>query len=273
MKHFIAIVFCLIMSMGLCAQSRHQKRPAKFLASGDTIKAMTILNKKIEKHSDDADLYLYRGKIKLERKDFGAAMIDFNSFCSLNGTCGEAGYLKSWTLYQQGNYRAAIEQLSSHTRVQPSSNAFLYLGLSHLKLGNHQPALGAFERATQIEPSNYTAVYNAALAAYKTDDAALSTRYFEQATNLLPSDFDAWFGLGMALNASQKFEESNKILRQALAISPNNGSALFNIGLNYFELGDKDQACSYWTKAEISGNLASTPSLERHCREKASTTH
>lgn len=273
MKYLAVVITLMLLSIGLMAQSRHQKRPAKFLAAGDTVKAITILNKKIAKFSDDADLYLYRGKIKLNRNDLGAAMVDFNTFCSLNETCGETAYLKSWILYQQGNYKGAITQLSDVTRKQPSSTAYLYLGLSHLKVTNYGPAFGAFERSIELDPKNYSAVYNAGLAAYKNEDPSSAIKYFEIATNLLPSDFDAWFGLGLALNASQAFEESNKALRQALAVSPGDGSSLFNIGVNYFELDHQDQACKYWTRAQEVDNLAATPSLERHCQVKEATGH
>lgn len=273
MKRLMIGIVCIALGTELDAQSRHQKRPAKFFAAGDTIKAMTVLNQKIAKHTDDADLYLYRGKIKLERNDLSAAMADFNTFCILNSTCGEAGYLKSWILYQQGNYKGAIEQLSDYTRKQPSANAFLYLGLSHLRMNNYNPAFGAFERSVELESTNYNAVYNAGLAAYKADNASMAVSYFEKATHLLPSDFDAWFGLGLALNATQSFGESNKALRQALAVSPDNSGALFNIGLNYYELGNKKQACSYWGKAQNAGSLPATLSLERHCPEKEAKAH
>ncbi len=273
MRSFLLVLFVVLCSSNSFGQSRHRKKPMKHFAAGDTVKAMTILNQKIDKHSDIADLYLYRGKIKLERNDLNAAMADFNTFCSLNSTCGEAGYLKSWILYKQGNYRAAVEQLSEQTRTRPTAEAFLYLGLSHIQLKNYGPALGAFEKSLELDPTNYLATYNTGLAAYRESQFSLAQHYFEQATNILPSDYDAWYGLGLTQNAGGYLEESNKSYRQALAITPEDGGSLFNIGVNYFGLGDLEQACSYWGKAEAAGNLAATPSLERHCQEKEATTH
>ena len=273
MRYSVILWSILLFSQFAIGQSRHTKRPERLFVKGDTIKGITVLNKKIDKHQQDAYLYLYRAKFKIERGDLNAAMVDLNSFCVLNKTCGEAGLLKSWILYRQGNYKAAIEQLTDYTRIYDSSDGFLYLGLCHLQLKNYGPAQGAFEHAAEMDPQNHIAVYNAGLAAYRNMQYDVAESHFDKATNLLPSDYDSWFGLGIAQNAKMEFEDSNKALRQSLAVNPNSGEALFNIGLNYFELGNKDQACSYWKKAENAGNLASKLSLERHCEEKATTSH
>lgn len=267
------IVFLVLQVFIAEAQTRHLKKVNKYLDQNDTVAAMKQLNKMIAKHSVEAALYLKRAQLKISRGDLSPALIDLNSFCTYNQTCGEALFLKGLICYRQQNYHAAIGHLSDYSRKHDDPNGWIYLGLSHLNLSNFEVAQNAFSKALENEPGNFNAHYNAGLAAYKQGEFKKSLDYFSAATNLFPASVDAWIGLGLSYTAQASFEASNKALRQAIAIEPNHGAALYNIGVNYHGMDDHESACSYWTRAKEAQSQAALVALERYCSETADKGH
>ena len=271
----IVMIATLLSCLGLMAtaQSRYLKKVDKFMLLGDSVKAVNHLNKMIGKHASTADLYLRRAQIKMDRGDLNPAMVDLNTFCSLNQTCGEATYLKGIIRYRQSDYHGAVEFFSDYSRKHEHLNAWMYLGLTHLKLKNYQIAENAFTKAIAIDSENYLALYNAGLASYSYSEYDKASEYFTLATKRIPGDIDSWLGLGLAQSALGDFSESNKSLRQALGIQPENGSVLYNIGVNYHGLGDSDQACSYCKRAKLTLNHPAEVAIEQYCSETADKGH
>jgi tetratricopeptide (TPR) repeat protein len=255
------------------AQSRYLKKVDKFMLLGDSVKAVNHLNKMIGKHPSAADLYLRRAQMKMDRGDLNPAMVDLNSFCSLNQTCGEAAFLKGIIRYRQDDFHGAVEYFSDYSRKHDDVNAWMYLGLTHLNLKNYQIAENAFTKVLDIDSKNYLALYNAGLAAYNYSEFDKASEYFTLATTRLPGDIDSWLGLGLAQSAQGDFTDSNKSLRQALGVQPDNGSVLYNIGVNYHGLGDSEQACNYWERAQKVKNLAAELAIEQYCSETADKGH
>jgi tetratricopeptide (TPR) repeat protein len=252
----------------LNAQKSLLKKVDKYLVAKDTSKALTHLNKQIVKHPTEGSLYLKRAEVKIERGDLDPAMVDLNTYCSLEKRCEKATYLKGIIRYKQQDYHGAIEHFSEFSKNSENENGWMYLGLCHLAMQNFQVAQNAFERCLEVNPENFNAIYNAGLAAYQDERYVTAIEFFVKATQMNGESLPAWIGLGLSQNGYSKFEQSNLSLRNALAIQPNNGSALYNIGVNYYNLNDTQNACEYWQRAEKSASLPAQLALEQFCQEK-----
>ncbi|GAB5538744.1 MAG: hypothetical protein Salg2KO_08470 [Salibacteraceae bacterium] len=242
------------------------RKPVRLLSKGDTAKAMSTINKRIDRHPRTEDLYKLRAETKQHRGDLTEAMVDYNTFCSLSQSrCSEVALNKAHLMYHQKLYQYALEHYNSIPKTQQTPEVLLQNGLCNEKLGRSINALGAFTKALGNDADNFSAAYNAGRIAYKLDKHELAEEYFSKATHLLPGDYDAWLGLGITRYNLQRYEDSNKALRQALAIRNEDARVLYNMGVNYYHLNEHDLCCTYWNRAIQSGSLAAEIETERYC--------
>jgi len=250
------------------AQSKYLIKVDKSLAASDTVKAIKQLNKYISKKPDQAELYLKRAKLKIERGDYDPAMVDLNSFCSLNRICGEAEYLKGIVRFKQHDYNGAIAHLSEHTKIRDHAQAWLYLALSHMWLQNYPLAINGFQKSLEIDQNQPLAYYNAGLASFYTDNFSNAAMFFGKALELSPNDTDIKIARANALMQQKLYAESNSLLREINIGDKNYPAALYNIGVNYFNLNEKDLACDYWVQAKEIGHLQAEDATARHCEKR-----
>ena len=250
------------------AQSKYVVKVHKYLAAGDTVKAIKNLNKYISKKPELAELYLKRAKLKIDRGDYDPAMVDLNSFCSLNRICGEAEYLKGIVRFKQRDYNGAIAHLSEYTKIRDHAQAWFYLALSHMWLQNYPLAINGFQKSIQIDGNQPLAYYNAGLASFYTDNFSNAAMFFEKALELSPNDTDIKIARANALMQQKLYTESNALLREISIGDKNYPAALYNIGVNYFNLNEKDLACDYWVQAKEIGHLQAEDATERHCEKR-----
>lgn len=265
---FWIFIVLLLTSSNSVAQSKYAQKVDKYLSTGDTAKALKKLNKFIAKKPEATDLYLKRAKLKMERGDYDPAMVDLNSFCSLNRICGEAEYLKGLVRFKQHDYNGAIAHLSEYTKMKDHAPAWFYLALSHMWLQNYPLAINGFQKSIDIDGNQPLAYYNAGLASFYSDNFANAALLFAKALELTPNDSDIKIARANALMQLKKFAESNTLLREVGMEDKNYRIALFNIGVNYFSLNEKDLACDYWVQAKELGHLQAEDATERHCEKR-----
>jgi len=262
------ITFLFVFNAQSQAQSKYVLKVDKYLTAGDTSKAIKKLNQYITKRPELAELYLKRAKLKIDRGDYDPAMVDLNSFCSLNRICGEAEYLKGLVRFKQRDYNGAIAHLSEYTKIKDHANAWFYLALSHMWLQNYPLAINGFQKSIQINKNQPLAYYNAGLASFYSDNFSNAAIFFSNALELSPNDTDIKIARANALMQLKMYAESNTVLREISIGDKNYPAALFNIGVNYFNLNEKDLACDYWVQAKEIGHLQAEDATQRHCEKR-----
>jgi|GEM_PF-422159 len=270
-----ALLFCLAVSFALLtplsdisAQTRYIKKVDKYLGQNDTAKALTTLNKYIDKKPEAAQLYLKRAMIKIDQKHYDPALVDLNSFCSVNKTCGEAEYWKGVIMYKQGNYTGAVENFGNYSRKFDKAESWFYLALSHMWLQNYNLSMYAFTRSLEVDANQPAAWYNAGVSAYRYGDHTKADSLLRRAQELSPEDLDVKMAIGLNLAKQKDFIESNKVLRSIQDVYSNKGSVLFNIGLNYFHMDEREHACEYWSLAAEEGHGQGLTSRKKFCDKK-----
>lgn len=126
-----------------------------------------------------------------------------------------------FSLYQNGNYRAAIDRLKRAAKLAPTDERILNnLGLAYCRLGKIDEAYRAFSRATG--PLNGNLNTAKMLERFGREDDAI--RYYEAARTIDPNNTLALRRLADLYQRVGRASES-EAARSALALALNNGSA------------------------------------------------
>ena len=126
-----------------------------------------------------------------------------------------------FSLYQNGNYRAAIDRLKRAARIAPQDERILNnLGLAYCRLGKIDEAYKAFARATGPLTGNINTAKM--LERFGREDDAI--RYYEAARQIDPANTIALRRLADLYQRVGRATESESA-KAALAMAQNNGSS------------------------------------------------
>ncbi|HET6980272.1 MAG TPA: tetratricopeptide repeat protein [Pyrinomonadaceae bacterium] len=124
-----------------------------------------------------------------------------------------------FSLYQNGNYRAAVDRLKRAAKLAPTDERILNnLGLAYCRLGKIDEAYKAFSRATG--PLNGNLNVAKMLERFGREDDAI--RYYEAARTIDPNNTFALRRLADLYQRVGRASESDAA-RSALALASNNG--------------------------------------------------
>jgi tetratricopeptide (TPR) repeat protein len=98
--------------------------------------------------------------------------------------------------------------------------AYLGLGLATAQLGNHQAAIGYYERALALTPNSAEALCCIGVALRRQDKLIDAIPYYEKALRLRPDYAEAHAELGNALYRTGQTSEAIPHLEQALQLHP-----------------------------------------------------
>lgn len=124
-------------------------------------------------------------------------------------------------------------------------------GLINVKKQNVFDALRMFERATQLDDSNFEAHMNFGQITLSFRGYEDARKAFQKAVALKPKSYDAHVGLGAALRGLGDAEGAKKQYEEARALAGDRPEAYFNLGILYQDymsgsVGDLKQALSFY---------------------------
>lgn len=130
-----------------------------------------------------------------------------------------------------------------------NSDAINLLGLIAHRKGDHEAAVGHFDKAIGIRPN--TAVFHGnrgdALQALDKMDGAIAS--YRRAAELDASNIDAQLTLGRALQSSVRIEDAIRAFRKALAVDSDSVEALHDLGNALQTDGRLEEAANAYRKA------------------------
>lgn len=262
---FLSLLFLSIFSASF-AQSKYFMKVQQTLTEGDTSKAVKKLNKYIEKTPNDALLYKLRAEIKIARKDFDPAMLDLNSYCSLNPNCEDGEFLKGQLLYNLGDYSGCVSHFDLTKNSIYEESALVYKGLAYMWLYQYAHAERVFEQGISKFSKSKDLLYNASILAYRTENYDRAENYIDRFLEIAPTDFDGRLSKALIYTKQKKYIESNLILRELLKESETNPSVLYSIAVNYYHLNEFDMACNYFKQARNFGHEAAEMAIRKYCK-------
>ena len=168
---------------------------------------------------------------------------------ALNGTArGGLGAIEA----EEGNYDAAMEQLTLALRYSPGSPVVLAMlsGL-YLKKGDLEQATTNAEHALKINPKCVPALNNLGLVQKRSGDLETAIATFEKALELQKSFLPCRINLAQCYATEGQEEKAAEELERVLAFNPRIPLALFNLGAFHANRGQWRKAGEYFERAVI----------------------
>jgi tetratricopeptide (TPR) repeat protein/transglutaminase-like putative cysteine protease len=179
-----------------------------------------------------------------------AIIDDENTFISLRGrdvaSADAAGSPEAQELYaqggeawQQGDMRAAADAFQHAVDKDPKfSQAWWWLGVAHLRLGNPDQGVEEMRKAIALDPgevSNYKYFGSVLMRLHREQEALEVWKKFEKES---PDDPDGAANIGSILMKQKRYPEAIAELEAAVKLTPDENVRL-QLGNAYFLSGDK----------------------------------
>lgn len=141
-------------------------------------------------------------------------------------------------LADEGSIDEALAQLAAAIRDNPElTPAYMTMGDIQREQGNYEAAESAYREATELEPSNFSALYNHALVLQLLDRLVESVQQYLRALRLEPNDHGANLNLATAYLALDEADQALRFAQRAVRIRPEDGPSRVNLGAVYAAMG------------------------------------
>lgn len=187
------------------------------------------------------------------------AVVFVSTGCSAAGHGDETDPLQAQAAFEQGvqalgrnEWAAAMTALSRATTLAP--NVAVYrdrFGLSLLQLGQPQPALDQFRKATEIDRGFADGYLHAGIALAEQGRWAEAVEAYRKAIPLprLTEPDTAHADLGFALLNLGRYQDAEQELRFALELDPQIDAAWYHLGVALLSMGRTDEAKEAFRRA------------------------
>jgi tetratricopeptide (TPR) repeat protein len=128
--------------------------------------------------------WLNLGLMYIDAGRFNESIRFIDNFIEAYGESSDVwlGYnWKGYSLYSLGRFQSAAENFEKAAAVHPDMSVFNSLVNCYEKLGNEEMKIKTFERALDLDPLSFNALYNLGLIYQKKGDRERSNTYFRQA--------------------------------------------------------------------------------------------
>jgi tetratricopeptide (TPR) repeat protein len=144
---------------------------------------------------------------------------------------------------KMGNNKEAIKAYHSALRLSPNRDDFHYkLGNILLEEGNTDQAIKSYKAALRIEPDSTAYLYSLGQAYLKKgslDDAKVQ---FQKIIKLAPREYGGYYGMGQAYYQAGEYEKAVEQFEKVLALKEDFFSARVDLGYALTDLGRVDEA-------------------------------
>lgn len=265
------------------------KRANLSVSRGKELQAIQDYNKAILLKKNFPEALTARGMIYERQGDKQKAIIDYNKAINMNSGYIPAYNNIAALLMDGGNYEEAVKYLTQALEVDRDySYALLNRGLAYYKLKNYASAKADLSKAIKLNPKFEMGFYHRALCYRRENNIASALEDLNAVLSLNPAAALAWlergkirFSMKDYQGASQDFSKADelsvnnddlredtsywlalatykigyyeKALESALLsdeLTPDSFLRLGLIGDIYLKFGDKNNAVSYYKRAE-----------------------
>ena len=144
---------------------------------------------------------------------------------------------------KKSNFKNAIYFYKSISKIEPLNfNAYLFLGLTLDKIGNHTEAKENYEKVIKIKPNCADAYYNLANFFINSNDFNKAKENLEKAITFKTDFAYAYYNLGNIFYLTKNFSKAKIQYKKAIKYKPDYTDAYFNLGNTLKDLGELESA-------------------------------
>ncbi len=156
-------------------------------------------------------------------------------------------------LYQDENYTGAVREFKRAISLSPQSenttNAYNYLGMAFLKLGNNKEAIKVYQSAIRLSPNSddlFNTLGNIFIDEGDTDQAIKS---YQTALRIEPRSTAYLYSLGQAYLAKGSLVAAVAQFEKVISLAPEEYGGYYGMGQAYYKSGEYEKAIEQFQKA------------------------
>ncbi len=166
-------------------------------------------------------------------------------------------YLKKGNTFLVNNkYKEAIKSYQKATELNPDNySAYYNMGNAFSDLKQHREAIKCYQKTVEINPDNHSAYYKLGAAFANLKQYEIAIINFKKSVEIDFDDDTAYYNIGVAYAELSKHEEAINSYYKALALNPRNHRIFFNLGNSLANLNQYDEAIKNYQKTiEVNAN-------------------
>ena len=281
MKHkFLFALLAVVVTAGL--SSCHQS--GKDYSDMNDEEKLEIINIRLKKTPDDAELLFDRAGIYINQERYNDAITDLMKATELESKNKEYLMRLGDTYFRIGDMEHSYKAIERVTELDPKyKDAYMKLGEIAFYSKDYDRAMEHLSKVTADDPNNQNALFMKGFIYKETEDTANAAFYFRKvidlypdyepayeelgflyanhgspmaveylntAIKLEPNNTQAMYGLAMYFQEKQRMDEAEELYSRITEINPAHKDAWHNLGyIECFHYGDFDKAIEYFNRA------------------------
>lgn len=233
-----------------------------YAATGLPEKAEDAWNKAIALHPNSVDVYAQVAKFELIRGEYAKAVLNYRKALSLTPENPVMMSGLGVALLYAGSLDESRKMLQQSIRLSPNYASYTNLGNLDLKQGHYAEAAEDYEKALEMNKSDYQVWSNLAVAYSQTpgqqarakDGFLQAARMCREALKTNPNDPEMLSDLAMFIaSEGDERQEPLILIEKALALGPQDTYVQFNAAETYESLGYRKEALDWLGKLIAAG--------------------
>ncbi|MBM3279804.1 MAG: tetratricopeptide repeat protein [Candidatus Handelsmanbacteria bacterium] len=172
------------------------------------------------------EAYKNAGVLYAQQGDLEAAHSYYQQALELKPTYVEALNAQGLVLMERGLLDSALARFEEAVALYDYAPAYNNLGAARLRGGQVQEAIGAYQRAVELDQREPKHHFNLGLAYQKSGQEGRAIAAFEQTIALEPRYAKAYLSLALSHQRQGRTDHARQVLRQLLSVEPGNPAAL-----------------------------------------------
>ncbi len=214
-----------------------------------SIEKLTVL---IDKDVTNAQLYIKRGDIYFEKREFFDAVEDYTTAIELDSRADQAYFGRGMALARQGMISEGIADLSVFIKRNPKSSlAYTKRGVRYMWLQDYNNAEKDLINALELNPENAEAHDDLGVIYARRQKYEKAVEHFTATIRIDPGYQKGYHNLAMTLFLVEQDAGALLMVNQALALNSNHRDALMLKSLILEKLGRYEEAAAIREGAEF----------------------
>lgn len=205
------------------------------------------------------------GMAYYQLEDYGKALTSLQKAIEKNNADAEAHYTLGRTYLELEEYKKAIPPYQKAIELDKSKNMWMYeLGLIYYNNYQYPDAIKYFKMAEASGYQKSNDFYeNAGFAYLSMGDVPSGMAYLTKVLERKPNNKELLSGIAQALHLAKKYDEALTYYQKLIELDANNANALYMAGITFIKKGEKEKGQAMCDKA-----IQMDPSLAKNRTKK-----
>jgi tetratricopeptide (TPR) repeat protein len=237
---------------------------------GEYNEALDDIEKALNLKDDDPEIFIISGEIRTSKKDYGGALVNFNTALTMEPNSKQALAGKAMVLYFMENKKEAMNIIEKGVFKFPNEEIYHYhQGLLFMFESKYKKALNAFDKVLRLNPSYrpFDVYLNRGIANYQQLENENAIADLTKAIQLNEDNASAYHSRGRIYYEMEEYQEAIEDFKKSLSLNPNSEVTHYNLGMAYYKNENMSDACENFHKSCSLGNKNACKMVIMECAD------